>query len=71
MKTRRFENTSGGSSKFWEISIGGKEVTVRYGRIGANGTTKVKEFADDAAAKKQYAKLVTEKTNKGYAEAER
>jgi len=60
--------TDGKSNKFWEISIDDKEVTVRYGRIGAQGTTKVKELADADAAQQRYEKLVAEKINKGYAE---
>ena len=47
---RRFEFTEGSSHKFWEISPQGAEVTVRYGRIGAQGQTNVKSFPDEAAA---------------------
>ena len=47
----------------------GMEVTVRYGRIGANGTTKTKAFPSEAAATAHYDKLVEEKTSKGYVEA--
>ena len=66
---RYFEFVDGKSSKFWEISMDGMEVTVRYGRIGANGTTKTKEFPSEAAATAHYDKLVEEKTSKGYVEA--
>ncbi|MCC9606479.1 DNA ligase [Blastopirellula sp. JC732] len=65
---RYFELVDGKSSKFWEIEVIGTSVSVRYGKIGANGTTNVKEFADEAAAEKQAAKLVAEKTGKGYEE---
>jgi len=43
---RRFEFVGGGSDKFWEISIQGKDVTVRFGRNGTNGQSSVKSFAD-------------------------
>ncbi len=67
-KIRYFEFSDGKSNKFWEISLDTQEVTVRYGRIGANGTTKVKELASADAARKHYEKLISEKENKGYAE---
>jgi DNA ligase-1 len=65
---RRFEFAEGGSSKFWEVSTQGKEVTVRYGRIGAQGQSVVKAFPDEAAAAAHVEKLIGEKTGKGYQE---
>ncbi len=65
---RHFEFVEGKSSKFWEISVDGCAVTVRYGRIGAAGTTKVKTFADNEAAHRDADKLIAEKTGKGYVE---
>jgi len=65
---RHFEFVEGKSSKFWEISVEGCEVTVRYGRIGAAGSSKVKTFADAAAAQRDADKLIAEKTSKGYVE---
>jgi hypothetical protein len=38
---RYVEFVEGKSSKFWEIHVAGCDVTVRYGRIGAAGTSKV------------------------------
>jgi DNA ligase 1 len=64
--TRRFEFTAGSSNKFWEVSVQGKEVTVRYGRIGSQGQSNVKSFADDAAATAHAEKLIREKLHKGY-----
>lgn len=61
---RRFEV----DEKFWMIKIDGSAHTVKYGKIGANGAEKTKDFGDDAAAKKDYDKLVKEKTGKGYEE---
>ncbi len=65
---RRFEFVEGKSSKFWEVSVDGCEMTVRYGRIGTAGTSKVKSFADAAAARREADKLIAEKTGKGYVE---
>jgi predicted DNA-binding WGR domain protein len=65
---RRFEFEEGGSSKFWEVSVDGSDMTVTYGRIGTSGQTKTKSFATNEAAQKEADKLVAEKTKKGYAE---
>ena len=65
---RYFEFVEGSSSKFWEISVSDKTVTVRYGRIGTDGQTNVKVLADAAAATKHTDKLIAEKTGKGYIE---
>ncbi|MGH7223865.1 MAG: DNA ligase [Gemmataceae bacterium] len=66
--TRRFEFVEGHSSKFWEVSQQGKEVTVCYGRIGSGGQNNVKSFPDEAAALAHVEKLIREKTGKGYHE---
>ncbi len=65
---RRFEFVEGSSSKFWEIWRTGSEVRTRYGRIGADGQTTVKDEGTDAAAEKLSTKLIGEKTKKGYEE---
>jgi predicted DNA-binding WGR domain protein len=65
---RRFEIVGGGSKKFWEVSVTGTEYTVRFGRIGTQGQTKSKTFPDAASAVREAAKLVAEKTKKGYVE---
>lgn len=65
---RRFEFDDGASSKFWEVAVSGVEVTVRFGKTGANGQTQTKAFADAAAAERHVEKLVEEKTGKGYQE---
>jgi DNA ligase-1 len=69
MATRYFELSDGKSHKFWEIRVEGASHTVRYGRIGTNGTTKTKDFADAAAATADAAKLVEQKVKKGYEES--
>lgn len=66
---RRFEYVDERSSKFWEVAQSGCDVTTRWGRIGTAGQSKTKTFADEAAAVKQAAKLIQEKTAEGYVEA--
>jgi predicted DNA-binding WGR domain protein len=65
---RYFEFVAGSSRKFWEISLSGSDVTTRWGRIGTDGQSKTKTLKDPAAAKKEYDKLIAEKTGKGYTE---
>ena len=67
---RRFELVEGKSSKFWEIARTGGEVTVRFGRIGTNGQTQTKTFADEPKAQAHVDKLIEEKTGKGYSEVQ-
>ena len=66
---RYFEFQDAKSAKFWEVTTDGTAVTVRYGKIGTNGQSQTKELADAAAAAKHVAKLVAEKTGKGYVES--
>jgi predicted DNA-binding WGR domain protein len=68
--TRHFEFSEGSSNKFWEITLAGTDVKTKYGKIGTAGQQTLKEFGDAAAAKKEYDKLVHEKTKKGYVEGE-
>jgi len=65
---RYFEFVDGSSSKFWEIKLEGTSFTTRYGKIGTEGQTSMKEYDSDDKAQKEYDKLVAEKTKKGYAE---
>ena len=65
---RYFEFSEGTSNKFWEIRLDGDSVRTRYGKIGTTGQQTLKDFANAAAANKEYDKLVHEKTRKGYEE---
>ncbi|HEX4456168.1 MAG TPA: WGR domain-containing protein [Kofleriaceae bacterium] len=65
---RHFEFSEGSSNKFWEISLSGSDLKTRYGKIGTPGQQTLKEFGDVGAAKKEYDKLIHEKTKKGYVE---
>ncbi len=65
---RRFELVDGKSSKFWEVDTEGKDVIVRFGKIGTNGQTQTKSFPTPEKAKTEHHNLVKEKTRKGYSE---
>ena len=57
------------SEKFWEISIDGTALTIRFGKIGGNGQTTVKEFTSSEEADAEAAKLIASKVKKGYVES--
>jgi predicted DNA-binding WGR domain protein len=59
----------GGAHKFYEVTVDGTVVSVRYGRIGADGQTTVSSFATEEKARAAAAKKVGEKVRKGYAPA--
>jgi uncharacterized protein (TIGR02996 family) len=65
---RRFEFRDAKSAKFWSIDLQGARFTVCFGKIGSAGQTQVKEFGDEARARKEHDKLIAEKTRKGYVE---
>lgn len=72
MTTKRyFEFSEGSSSKFWEVWVEGNEVVTQWGKIGTSGRETRKAFADAEKTKKEYDKLVAEKTGKGYVEKPR
>ncbi|WP_052683142.1 WGR domain-containing protein [Streptomyces sp. FxanaA7] len=66
---RRWECAEGSSSKFWEAETDGATVTVRYGRIGTEGRTQVKECASAEEAAEYVRKTAAAKERKGYREA--
>lgn len=65
---RRFEFSEGTSNKFWEVEQIGADVNLRWGRIGTQGQSQTKSFADEAKAAAAALKLIAEKTGKGYVE---
>jgi predicted DNA-binding WGR domain protein len=66
---RRFELVEGSASKFWEIEQAeNNALNIRWGRIGTEGQSQTKSFADAAKAQAACDKLIKEKTGKGYAE---
>ena len=66
--TRYFELVDDKSSKFWEITVEGKEHRARYGKIGSQGVLTVKDFATPAAAQADASKRIAAKVRKGYVE---
>lgn len=65
---RYFEFVEGSSAKFWEIRVEGSSFFTRYGKIGTDGQVTQKDYDSEAKAQAEAAKLVAEKTKKGYAE---
>lgn len=59
----------GVSHKFYEVTVEGTEMTIRYGRIGTNGSKSTKSFASEEAANKEADKKIKAKQRKGYEEA--
>ncbi|MDX3729613.1 DUF4132 domain-containing protein [Streptomyces caniscabiei] len=65
---RRWECAEGSSSKFWEAETDGTTVTVRYGRLGTEGRTQVKDCASAEEAAEYVRKTAAAKERKGYRE---
>nr|WP_202446974.1 WGR domain-containing protein [Streptomyces sp. SID5468] len=59
----------GGAHKFYEVTVEGVAVTVRYGRIGAAGQVQRSTFPSEQKAQAAAAKKIGEKVRKGYAPA--
>ena len=69
MAKRYFEYKDAKSKKFWEVSVSAKKVTIRYGKLGTDGQTSVKELGTPAEAKAHAEKQAAGKVKKGYKEA--
>lgn len=65
---RRWESVGEGSEKFWEAAAEGDSVTVRFGRVGAEGQRQEKQFDSAEAALRHFTKAVADKERKGYRE---
>ncbi|MEU1282570.1 WGR domain-containing protein [Streptomyces sp. NPDC005805] len=59
----------GGAHKFYEVTVEGTVVSVRYGRIGADGQLQTSSFPTAQKAQAAAAKKIGEKVRKGYAPA--
>ena len=68
MPKRYFEFTEGASKKFWEVVVDGTSQTVRFGKLGTQGQEKTKDFDSPSKTRAATAKLIAEKTGKGYVE---
>ena len=69
MAKRYFEYKDAKSKKFWEVSVSGKKVHIRYGKIGTDGQTSLKELSTPAEAKAHAEKQAAGTVKKGYKEA--
>src|SRR6476620_5273791 len=58
-----------GAHKFYEVTVTGTTVDIRYGRIGADGSRQTSSFPTAAKAGEVAAKKIGEKVRKGYAPA--
>ncbi|MFJ1746086.1 WGR domain-containing protein [Streptomyces sp. NPDC088116] len=58
-----------GAHKFYEVTVEGTVVSVRYGRIGAAGQAQTSTFPTEAKAQAAASKKIGEKIRKGYAPA--
>lgn len=67
-KTRRFEFVGGNSAKFWQVTVAGTNVTVRFGRLGTDGQVQTKGFPSAEAASGHAERLIAQKVAKGYQE---
>ncbi|VUT01384.1 DUF4132 domain-containing protein [Klebsiella spallanzanii] len=56
------------SHKFWAVEQQNNELHLSWGKVGTNGQSQIKTFADAAAASKAEQKLINEKNRKGYVE---
>ena len=61
----RFEFTEGTSRKFWEATLEGAALLVKWGRLGTTGQQKTHAFATPAEARGELEVLVAEKTKSG------
>ncbi|MBY3717603.1 DUF4132 domain-containing protein [Escherichia coli] len=64
MKTYIYQDEK--SHKFWAVEQQGNELHINWGKVGTNGQSQVKSFADAATAEKAELKLIAEKVKKGY-----
>jgi uncharacterized protein (TIGR02996 family) len=65
---RTFQFSDSKSHKFWNIDIDSTKLIIQYGKVGTNGQTLEKMFMTEAKAQTEMAKLIREKTGKGYIE---
>ena len=67
MSSRRWEAPSSTGGKFWEVEQDGGNVTTRWGRLTAKGSSKTTVFEDEAKAIKFVETTIKKKEKEGYA----
>jgi predicted DNA-binding WGR domain protein len=60
---------TGSAHKFYEVTVTGSDVVIRYGRIGTPGTVQNSSFPTPQKAEAAADKKIAEKVRKGYASA--
>ena len=65
------ELSEGTSHKFYEVTVEGAELTIRYGRIGDAGQSSTSKLASPEKARAEADKKIAEKRKKGYEAAEK
>ena len=63
---RRYEFSDGQSHKFWEVSLDGPSLRIRFGRVGSDGQARTKEFESADEAREAHARTIAEKLEAGY-----
>ncbi|MEM9187758.1 MAG: WGR domain-containing protein, partial [Myxococcota bacterium] len=66
----RYEFRDKKSAKFWSFTVEGATVTTQWGRIGTDGQTKSRDYADHQAALADAKKAAASKTKKCYQRVE-
>ena len=66
MAKARLEYKDKASQKFWEISVTGSTINIKFGRLGTKGQNSVKKMSTPDAAEKEIEKLIKSKLKKGY-----
>lgn len=65
------ELSEGSAHKFYEVTVDGAELTIRYGRIGDNGQSSTSKLASAEKARAEADKKLAEKRKKGYEAAKK
>ncbi len=53
---RKFVFTAAKEHRFWNIDLQGKSFTITFGKVGKQGRTQIKNFADAEEARKEHDK---------------
>jgi predicted DNA-binding WGR domain protein len=64
--TGRYELKNGLDHKFWEGTVEGKAVTLRFGKVGTTGLRASREFASVDSAKEFLKMRLQQKIREGY-----
>ncbi len=65
---RRFERTRKGTRRFWQIVRSGATVSVQYGAVGSDGTSKDSALGSERKAASEYRRRVRKKLAEGWEE---